>query len=160
MADQQYKADAGKLQARLLFEGVPRSLLVVIAVLTYGAQKYEAHSWVNVEADRYKDAGWRHLLAPLAGLGELDSESGLIHEAHAITNQLFLLEKKLKGLSQTEFETFLKFLPPPQGHKGEVSPPSPSLDQLTEEEISEALGFWQKPEDNLHDYPDDGGTNR
>lgn len=115
--DQKYKADAGKLRPELLFEGTPRALMLVSAVLSYGAQKYEAHSWKGVAADRYVAAKFRHMLEELAGLGAEDDESGLLHDAHEICNALFLLEMRVQGLSKTQFRKALKFNPPPQEHK-------------------------------------------
>lgn len=117
---QKYKADAGKLRAGLVFEGMPRSLLMLAAVLTYGAQKYEPNSWKKVAGERYVDAKFRHLLEPLAGLGESDEESGILHEAHELCNQMFILEQKLERLSPEEFRELLKFNKPPQGHKNEA----------------------------------------
>lgn len=115
--DQKFKADAGKLRAGLVFEGLPRSLLMVAAVLSYGAQKYEAHSWKKVDSERYRDARFRHMLDSLAGLGDNDSESGLLHDAHELTNVMFCLEQKLGSLSPDEFKELLRFNPPPQDHK-------------------------------------------
>lgn len=114
--DQKFKADAGKLKARLLFEGCPRALLAACAVLSYGAQKYEAHSWKNVGMDRYSDAFYRHLLDRECGLGS-DIESGLPHEFHELVNKLFLVEDMLSKLTEEEFREILKFNPPPTGHK-------------------------------------------
>lgn len=116
---QKFKADAGKLKARLLFEGMPRALLAVIAVLSYGEQKYEAHSWKKVLKDRYEDAKFRHILDELAGFGEKDKESGLLHEAHAACNVLFTLEQRLSKLTEEEFIELMKFNKPPQDHKVE-----------------------------------------
>lgn len=115
---QRFKADAGKLRAGLLFEGMPRSLLMLAAVLTYGAQKYEAHSWKKVKGERYVDAKFRHILEPLAGLGESDDESGLLHDAHELCNRMFTLEQRLEILSPEEFKELLKFKKPPLDHKG------------------------------------------
>lgn len=117
--EQKFKADAGKLRAALLFEGMPRSLLLAIAVLSYGAQKYEAHSWKNVDTERYLDAKFRHLLNGLIGSNgwSVDDESGLLHDAHELVNTMFILEQKLEGLSEEGFRELLKFNPPPQGHK-------------------------------------------
>ena len=125
--NQQFKADAGKLHPRLLFEGVPRALLLVIAVLTYGEQKYEAHSWKKVESDRYKDAKWRHMLADLADLGTFDDESGLLHEAHELCNNLFLLQQRVQDMDPETFEKLLRFNPPPTQHKGEAEKVDPSF---------------------------------
>lgn len=115
--DQKFKADHGKLQARLLFEGMPKSLMLLCAVLSYGAQKYEAHSWKNVESDRYADAKFRHLLEDLAGFSFYDDESGLLHDAHEIINSMFILEQYLDRLDEEEFRSLLRFNKPPQDHK-------------------------------------------
>lgn len=115
-SDQKFKADAGKLQARLLFEGMPRALKALVAVLSYGAQKYEAHSWKGVSDERYWDAKFRHLLDMLEGRYK-DAESGLPHSFHEATNTLFLLEKELSRMTEEEFEETLRFYKPPQDHK-------------------------------------------
>lgn len=115
--NQEFKADAGKLMPSLLLEGMPRALMMVVAVLTYGAQKYEAHSWKQVEEYRYKDAKLRHMFDELAGLGITDAESGLLHLAHEACNTLFLLELRLADLSPEEFRNLLRFNPPPLDHK-------------------------------------------
>ena len=115
--NQLYKADQGKLRASLIFEGMPRSLLILSAVLSYGAQKYEAHSWKKVAGERYKDAKFRHLLENFMEDGGTDEESGLLHEAHELCNSMFILEQKLEALPTEEFRELLKYNPPPQGHK-------------------------------------------
>lgn len=117
MSNQKFKADAGKLYPRLLMQGMPRALYLVIAVLTYGAQKYEAHSWKQVEAYRYEDAKLRHMFDELAGLGLTDAESGLLHTAHEICNALFLLEMKLDPMTPKQFKKLLQFNKPPTEHK-------------------------------------------
>lgn len=91
------KYDAGKQQARLIFEGFPLALSALSDVATMGAEKYAAHSWQHVEnaIERYTDAGYRHMLSRLQG-EELDSESGLLHEAHELWNKLAVLELKLR----------------------------------------------------------------
>ena len=82
----------------------------VAAVLAYGAEKYEAHSWQNVPDAkvRYGDAMLRHGIAhlPYSDNGTLqfgvhmdlheasrirDPESGLSHLAHCATDALFWL---------------------------------------------------------------------
>lgn len=115
--DQLYKADSGKVRPALLMEGVPRALLLVSAVLTYGAKKYEDHSWRRVSADRYKDAKYRHILDDLAELGNTDDESGLLHSAHELTNSLFILQDQLDKLDADKFRALLVFNDPPQDHK-------------------------------------------
>lgn len=113
--DQKFKADAGKLQARLLFEGMPRALKLAIAVLSYGAQKYEAHSWRNVDVERYKDAKARHMLD--TEIEFADDESGLWHRAHELINLMFIIELETKKMSDDEFEELLHFNKPPTAHK-------------------------------------------
>ena len=91
------KFDAGKVQARLLREGVPRALEELDKVLTFGAKKYAAHSWQDVENgdERYQDASYRHDSA--RNKGELfDRETGLLHRTHHIINEMFLLELELR----------------------------------------------------------------
>lgn len=116
-SSQLYKADAGKLQTRLLFDGIPRTLLMLSAVLSYGAQKYEAHSWKNVDSERYKDAKFRHLLNEAAFSEKYDDESGLFHKAHEIVNSMFIFEQELDKIDAETFKELLKFNPPPQEHK-------------------------------------------
>lgn len=119
-SDQVYKADAGKIKARLLFEGCPRALLAAAAVLSYGAQKYEAHSWKKVHMDRYKDAKYRHLLSDEIYTNHLDEESGLPSKFHEFVNTMFLLEDWLSQFSSEELEALMKFNPPPTAHKETV----------------------------------------
>lgn len=96
------KFDDGKLQPRLLHEGMPRALSELVEVLTFGAQKYDAHNWLNVEngIERYQDASYRH--DNLRAQGELcDQESGLRHRAHHIVNELFVLELELRAVEES-----------------------------------------------------------
>lgn len=91
------KYDGGKPRMALLFDGCPHALEAVAQVLTFGAQKYAAHSWQTVPEgeERYKSALLRHLTA--VGKGEeIDSESNLHHLAHAACNALFILELELR----------------------------------------------------------------
>ena len=116
MNDQVFKADAGKLQPSLLIGGMPRAMLAVTAVLSYGAQKYAAHSWKGVDMARYEDALIRHQLARLRGEVN-DDESGLSHLAHQACNNLFLLEDYVAHLTPGQYRRALQFNPPPTGHK-------------------------------------------
>lgn len=87
------KHDGGKPRWTLLMTGVPKALAGVVSVLTFGAKKYAAHSWKQVEnnQERYRDAFYRHLNALESG--ELvDPESGLPHWDHICCNALFLSE--------------------------------------------------------------------
>lgn len=96
------KHDGGKPRPSLLIRGMPRALMRVAEVLTFGAEKYEAHSWRNVEngEERYDDAKLRHMFKD--AMGEVaDSESTIEHLAHECCNLLFLLEKKLTAEGYT-----------------------------------------------------------
>lgn len=87
------KADAGKGRWTLLMQGFPLALAGVVEVLGFGAKKYAAHSWRQVEnaPERYRDALYRHLNALESG--ELvDPESGLSHWEHICFNALALNE--------------------------------------------------------------------
>src|SRR5258707_878418 len=81
-----FKKNAGKVQLSL----ISRAALEELAkVLEFGAKKYSRHGWREV-ADKAKwselvDAALRHLLAFNEG-ETLDSESGLLHVAHAMCN--------------------------------------------------------------------------
>jgi hypothetical protein len=114
---QEFKADVGKLEPSLLFKGTPRALYAVIAVLQYGKQKYEAHSWKRVGGERYDDARLRHVLDHY--LEDADQESGLEHMAHEATNCLFQLEKRLEKLGDN-WRDALVFKAPPTKHKEKV----------------------------------------
>ena len=75
------------------YDLVPPSAIKAIAnVLTYGAKKYKPNNWQLVEdTERYTAALYRHLEAWRSG--EInDSESGLPHLEHAMTNLAFLIE--------------------------------------------------------------------
>ncbi|AMM44729.1 hypothetical protein [Xanthomonas phage f30-Xaj] len=90
------KFDGGKQRPALLHEGMPLALAEVVKTLTFGAQKYEAHSWQKVEnaAERYQDASYRHDSQRCKG-EVLDPETGIMHRAHHIINELFVLELEL-----------------------------------------------------------------
>lgn len=117
--DQVYKADGGKIKPRLLVDGVPNALMAVSSVLTYGAHKYEEHSWKRVNIDRYRDAMIRHQLADAMEPGSYDDESGLLHLAHFVCNALFILEDRLSGMSKEERVEAMKWKEPPTGHKAQ-----------------------------------------
>lgn len=97
MSNQTAKADAGKLRLTL----VPREIIKAIAkVRMYGCNKYPTggvDNWKQVEAERYRDAMFRHMLAYLDNPQGVDDESGLPHLWHLATNVAFLceLEKEL-----------------------------------------------------------------
>lgn len=92
------KFDSGKPRWSLLMQGLAKSLAGVVAVLTFGAKKYAAHSWRNVQngQERYKDALYRHLHAIESG-ELIDPESGCSHWSHVATNALFLHELEIQN---------------------------------------------------------------
>ncbi|AMM44633.1 hypothetical protein [Xanthomonas phage f20-Xaj] len=97
------KFDGGKQRPALLHEGMPLALAEVVKTLTFGAQKYEAHSWQKVEnaAERYQDASYRHDSQRCKG-EVLDPETGIMHRAHHIINELFVLELELRAQKRRE----------------------------------------------------------
>lgn len=87
------KYDGGKPRWSLLMQGLPRFLTGIADVLTFGAKKYQAHSWRSVPEgyERYRDALYRHLNAIERG-EYLDPESGLPHWYHVGCNAGFCAE--------------------------------------------------------------------
>ena len=87
----------------------PKALTEVGKVLTFGAQKYDEENWKKVDnlQKRYSSAAIRHIFALLDG-EELDPETNLSHEAHAICCLLFMLEAKLDGKKRSEEEGLRK----------------------------------------------------
>lgn len=72
----------------------PHAELMLAKMLTFGAEKYGAWNWSQVDdlERRYMAAAMRHINAHRAG--ELsDQESGLPHLAHAMCCLAFLIEK-------------------------------------------------------------------
>lgn len=93
------KLDGGKVA---VFQGAidyfPRAIEAVAGISQFGASKYAWKGWEGVEDgyNRYSNAMVRHLLKP--GIeGDLDSDSGLLHDAHCAWNALARLELKLKA---------------------------------------------------------------
>lgn len=97
------KFDQGKPRPYLLIHGMPTALSQIADVLTFGAQKYAAHSWRQVEngQERYSDALFRHLLARANGEVN-DPETGLPHLAHAACNIMFLMELEQAALKERQ----------------------------------------------------------
>jgi len=98
MSTEGMKHDQDKLRYDLIGEHAQREL---VAVLTYGAIKYEAGNWRTVSdaQERYYGALLRHLSAyriqqqsSLDGADSVDEESGLSHLAHALCCLHFLLQ--------------------------------------------------------------------
>jgi len=88
------KYDDDKLRYDLLPFG---AIDEIVSVLNYGAKKYTANSWQNVEngIERYTAALLRHISAWRQG-EKFDKESGLSHLSHIGCNAMFLiyLDKK------------------------------------------------------------------
>lgn len=83
------KFDGEKVRYELV---PPKAIKAVAEVLTFGASKYGANNWMNVDnPDRYVGALMRHLEAYRSGEIK-DPESGLPHLHHAATNVAFLIE--------------------------------------------------------------------
>ncbi|CUH74602.1 hypothetical protein AXI70_gp27 [Cronobacter phage Dev-CD-23823] len=95
------KFDGDKPRMDLLVDGCPNALENVASVLTFGAKKYEAHSWQHVPSGetRYKAALLRHLTAYAKGEA-VDPESGMSHLAHVACNALFILELETLNASK------------------------------------------------------------
>ena len=93
------KLDNGKPLAGVLLE-FSRALEAVVAVGTFGANKYSRSGWMSVPDGerRYADALVRHLLAAQREVD--DPDSGLPHLAHLAWNCLAVLELKLARESQ------------------------------------------------------------
>lgn len=88
------KFDGGKASWSLLMRGCAKALRAVVGVLDFGAKKYSADSWQQVEnaRERYKDALYRHLhQIELRGFTARDPETGKLEWAHVACNALFLL---------------------------------------------------------------------
>lgn len=90
MSDQSVKADAGKPRLSL----VPRAIIWDIAAIReYGNKKYhDPENWRQVEAQRYRDAAYRHFMRYLDDPEGMDEESGLPHLWHLACNIAFLCE--------------------------------------------------------------------
>lgn len=99
MANQEAKADAGKMRPTL----VPVSMIkAVTTVREYGCQKYhDPDNWKKVEKQRYLDALYRHWLAYLSGEKD-DEESGLPHLWHMATNLAFVIDMEGRELDEIE----------------------------------------------------------
>lgn len=84
------KDDTGKRKLTL----VPRQILWdIAAVREYGTEKYgDPENWRKVEAQRYRDAAFRHFLNYLDNPNGVDEESGLPHLWHLACNIAFLCE--------------------------------------------------------------------
>lgn len=87
----------------------PDALLEVAAVLGFGATKYSEDNWKKVPnlERRYIGAALRHILAIMSG-EDLDPETSLHHEAHAICCLLFTLQDKIENEKRRKEERLRK----------------------------------------------------
>ena len=83
------KFDSNKPRHSLLPKGAVNS---VIEVLEFGAKKYSADNWQEVDnaKERYYNAAMRHIDSWWNG-EKCDPETGIHHLAHAATNLFFLM---------------------------------------------------------------------
>lgn len=90
------KLDAGKIRPDLILSGMPRALLAVAQVATFGAAKYTEDGWQSVPdgIKRYTAAMDRHRLKEQ--VESVDADSGLAHQAHLAWNALARLELMLR----------------------------------------------------------------
>ncbi len=100
------KLDDGKMRYDLIPAIATEGLA---AVLTYGAKKYKPNNWRSVNPERYVAAFERHWQAYISG-EMLDTESGLPHLAHCMTNLAFLLELGYKPERQQTLADYIKNL--------------------------------------------------
>lgn len=109
--DKAAKHDSGKAR----YDLIPIEAEEKVAdVLTFGTKKYDAHNWrKGLSYSRLYSASRRHLKAFWQG-EKLDPESGLPHLAHAIVNELFMLQFELEGRKELD-DRYVK-----QGDKGVV----------------------------------------
>jgi len=100
--DQSVKADAGKPRVSL----VPSEIIYNIArIREYGNSKYPEggkDNWKRVDAERYRDAAYRHLLAYIDDPHGVDAESGLPHLWHLACNVAFLCELEKGAFGKEE----------------------------------------------------------
>lgn len=104
------KYDSGKLLWGCFTRGLAPVIKGVVAVLTYGAQKYAADSWQQVPnaLSRYSDAFDRHWNAYNSG-EQFDPESGLHHMLHVVCNAMFIAWFVIKQDTTRTDDDFTKF---------------------------------------------------
>lgn len=83
----------------------PRAISKVAEVSQFGAIKYAWKGWqdVNDGYNRYSDAMLRHLIYETSG-EDVDSDSGLLHQAHTAWNALARLELMVREREGTRDE--------------------------------------------------------
>ena len=90
------KLDAGKVEVGLIFDDMPRALLAVAEIGTYGRHKYSKGGWKHVEdgIERYTNAMDRHRLRE--SIEGIDQETEMLHAAHLAWNALARLELMIR----------------------------------------------------------------
>lgn len=90
------KFDAGKVEVGLIFNDMPRALLAVAEIGTYGRHKYTKGGWVHVEegVERYTNAMDRHRLKE--SIENVDPDTKMLHAAHLAWNALARLELMIR----------------------------------------------------------------
>lgn len=91
------KLDSGKQRPALIMDAMPRAIAGVVAVGTFGANKYSDGGWLEVVdgINRYRNAQLRH--EQKRAIGELvDPDSGLPHDFHIAWNILAQVELKAR----------------------------------------------------------------
>lgn len=134
------KYDGGKQLANILFQDFPRALEAVVAIATFGANKYQRNSWITVPnaMERYSDAMVRHQLA--MGRGEqYDFESGLLHYAHFAWNVLATLEILLRTGTQVKLPPAFPTQPIPSQVDTATTPVNPTV-WISNDHIDDPLG--------------------
>lgn len=96
------KADSGKPRVAMWMRTVPRAILEVAKVATFGADKYTPYGCLSVPRgeQRYDDAGMRHWLEDAIEPDGLDPESHIIHLAHDAWNRMMRLELALRRIKE------------------------------------------------------------
>lgn len=99
--------DLKKDGTKLRYDLVPAEAIEeLVKVYTFGAQKYEAHSWESgMKMSRIYAALFRHMTAWWLG-EDTDKESGLSHLAHATWNVIALLTYVKRGMHETDDRPF------------------------------------------------------
>jgi len=92
------KLDSGKTMPSLILSAMPRAVMAVAEVGTFGARKYSRDGWLAVTKgiERYTDAMDRHRLYESID-GPIDPQSELLHAAHLAWNALARLELMLRN---------------------------------------------------------------
>ena len=90
------KDDDLKTQPALIINDMPRALMAVAEVASFGALKYSKGNWLHVEngVERYTNAMDRHRIKE--GVETHDGDSCLMHAAHTAWNALARLELMLR----------------------------------------------------------------